>query len=175
MATGDGFDKKEFKNQMEQLEKQFAGLGQNNENKGQETGQKSPEKEQIKQNTFETYHDARPYETRETRHRVPDQDDEKDFFIGQVKAITAALSVPLSSVITPFEGDAQKFKQWIKEVEKYSVMSGKQGHEIPMLAYITSKGSVGDYIKRYLDETDASEEIPSWSDLKESLDWRLLV
>ena len=169
MATGDGFDKKEFKNQMEQLEKQFAGLGQNKENKGQETGQKSPEKEQIKQNTFETYHDARPYETRETRHRVPDQDDEKDFFIGQVKAITAALSVPLSSVITPFEGDAQKFKQWIKEVEKYSVMSGKQGHEIPMLAYITSKGSVGDYIKRYLDETDASEEIPSWNDLKESL------
>lgn len=34
-----------------------------------------------------------------------------------------------------------------------------------MIAYITSKGSVGDYIKRYLDETDASEEIPSWNDL----------
>lgn len=35
--------------------------------------------------------------------------------------------------------------------------SGKQGHEMPMLAYITKKGSVGYYIKRYLDETDASE------------------
>lgn len=28
----------------------------------------------------------------------------------------------------------------------------------PLLAYITSKGSVGDFIKRYLDETEASEE-----------------
>lgn len=35
-----------------------------------------------------------------------------------------------------------------------------------MIAYITSKGSLGDYIKKYLDETDASEEIPSWNDLK---------
>lgn len=39
MATGDGFDKKEFKNQMEQLEQRFAGLGHSKENKGQETGQ----------------------------------------------------------------------------------------------------------------------------------------
>lgn len=38
-------------------------------------------------------------------------------------------------------------------------MSEKQGREIPMLVYITSKGSVGDYIKRYLDKTDASEKI----------------
>lgn len=36
----------------------------------------------------------------------------------------------------------------------------------PMITYITSKGSVGDYIKRYLDETDASEKIPPWNDLK---------
>lgn len=38
-----------------------------------------------------------------------------------------------------------------------------------MLAYITSKGRVGDYIKIYLDETDASEKVPSWNDFKESL------
>lgn len=48
-------------------------------------------------------------------------------------------------------------------------MSGKPGHEIPMLAYITSKGSVGDFIKRYLDETKASEEVPSWHNLRVSL------
>lgn len=173
MATGNGYDRKEFKNQMEQLEKQFAGLGQSEEKEGHETGQKFSEQEQVKQNTFEkqtdTYYDARLYETNEPRHRVPNQDDDKDFFIGQVKAITSALTVPLSSVITPFEGDASKYKQWIKEIEKYGLLSGKQGHEIPMLAYITSKGSVGDFIKRYLDETDASEEMPSWNDLKESL------
>lgn len=37
-------------------------------------------------------------------------------------------------------------------------MSGKSNHQIPLLAYITSKGSVGDFIKRYLDETEASEK-----------------
>jgi hypothetical protein len=90
------------------------------------------------------------------------QDDDKEFFISQIKAMTAALSIPLSSVVTPFEGDPTKFKQWIKEVEKYALMSGKQNHEIPILAYMTCKGSVGNFIKRYFDET----EIPSWNDLK---------
>lgn len=173
MATGNGFDKKEFQRQMEQLEEQFSGMGHDKDKQEQDKHQKPPEQEQIKRNfsetTFETYHDARSNGIHEPRRRVLNQDDEKDFFFGQVKAMTAALSVPLSSVITPFEGDSKKFKQWVKEVEKYGLMSGKQAHEIPMLAYITSKGSVGDYIKRYLDETDASEEIPSWNDLKESL------
>ena len=82
-------------------------------------------------------------------------DDDKEFFINQIKAMTAALSIPLSSVVTPFEGDPAKFKQWVKEVEKYALLSGKQNHEIPTLAYMTCKGSVGDFIKRYFDETEA--------------------
>jgi hypothetical protein len=40
-------------------------------------------------------------------------DNDKDFFIRKIKAMTAALSIPLSSVVTPFEGDPTKFKQWI--------------------------------------------------------------
>lgn len=60
----------------------------------------------------------------------------------------------------------KKFKQCIKEVEKYSGMSEKQGHKIPILAYITSKGSGEDYINKYLDETDAHEEITFWNDLR---------
>lgn len=133
MATGNGYNRKEFKNQMEQLENQFAGMGQSKEKEGHETGKRFAEQEQVKQNTFEkqtdTYYDARLYETNEPQHRVPNQDDDKDFFMGQVKALTAALSVPLSFVITPFEGGASKFKRWIKEIEKYGLLSGKQGHE----------------------------------------------
>jgi hypothetical protein len=30
--------------------------------------------------------------------------NEKEFFINQIKAMTAALSLPLSSVVTPFGG-----------------------------------------------------------------------
>lgn len=96
----------------------------------------------------------------------------KDFLMSQMRAVTAALSVPLSSVITPFEGDPRKFKQWLKEVGKYALMSGKPEHEIPMLGYVTSKGSVGDFIKRYLDETAAAEEVASWHNLRASLQIR---
>lgn len=38
----------------------------------------------------------------------------------------------------------------VKEVDKYGIRSGKQAHKIPMLANITRKGSVGNYILRYL-------------------------
>lgn len=44
----------------------------------------------------------RLFETREPLHRVPHQDDDISFLRG-FKAITAALSFSLSSVITPFE------------------------------------------------------------------------
>lgn len=57
----------------------------------------------------------------------------------------------LSSVITLFDGDSREFKQLIK-VEKYGVLSGKQGHEISMLAYIACKSLMGVFIKRYLDK-----------------------
>lgn len=61
-----------------------------------------------------------------------------------MRAQIAALLVPLSSVITPFEGDAVNLNNGFKKVENYGVMSGKQGNEIPMLAYIIMvKGSVG--------------------------------
>lgn len=38
MATGNGYDRKEFKNQMEKLEKQLAGFGQSREKEWHETG-----------------------------------------------------------------------------------------------------------------------------------------
>jgi hypothetical protein len=93
------------------------------------------------------------------------QDEDEIFFFNQIKAMTAALSIPLSSVVTPFERDPRKFK-WVKEVEKYALISGKQNHEIPTLAYMTCKGSVVDFIKRYLEETEALESVSSWNDLK---------
>lgn len=46
--------------------------------------------------------------------------------------------------VTTFKSDPRKFNQWIKEVIKYAVMSGKQAHESPMLVCMTSEGSLGD-------------------------------
>lgn len=123
MATTDGYDKDEFKKQMEQLEQQFSCMSI--EEKRQRISRKPLEKENITQDfgktkIIETHLENKPYES---RHRVPDNNDhDKDFFIGPVKAMTATLSVPLSSVINLFEGDSRKFQQWIKEVEKFGVI-----------------------------------------------------
>lgn len=122
MATSDGYDKDEFKKQMEQLEQQFSRMSI--EDKGQRISRKPPEKENITQDfgktkIIETHFENKPYES---RHRVPDNNDnDKDFFIGPVKAMTATLSEPLSSLINLFEADPRKFQQWIKEVEKFGV------------------------------------------------------
>lgn len=129
MATSDGYDKDEFKKQMEQLEQQFSRMSI--EDKGQRISRKPPEKENITQDSrktkiIETHLENKPYES---RHRVPDNNDhDKDFFIGPVKAMTATLSKPLSSVINLFEGDPRKFQQWIKEVEKFgaTIMDDQQ-------------------------------------------------
>lgn len=123
MATSDGYDKDEFKKQMEQLEQQFSRMSM--EDKGQRISRKPPEKENITQDfgktkIIETHLENKPYES---RHRVPDNNDnDKDFFIGPVKAMTATLSVPLSPVINLFEGDSRKFQQWIKEVEQFGAI-----------------------------------------------------
>lgn len=48
-------------------------------------------------------------------------------------------------------------------------MSDMNNENIPKIAYVTCKGSVGDFIKRYLTEIEASGELPSWNVLKQFL------
>lgn len=71
--------------------------------------------------------------------------------------------------ITIFQGDPGKFKQWVKDIEKYAKLSEMNNKDIPKIAYVTCKGSVGDFIKRYLTEIEASGELPSWNVLKQFL------
>lgn len=123
MATGYRYDRKEFQKQMQQLEQQFSRMCI--EDQGQRIGEMPHEKEKITQDSgktklLDTHLKNRLYEP---RHRVPHKGDDKDFFIGLVRARTAALFLPLSSVIiTPFEGDPRNIQHWNEEVEKSSVM-----------------------------------------------------
>lgn len=64
------------------------------------------------------------------------------YILNQVKSLTAAIAVPINQVITIFEGDPGKFKQWIKDIEKYAKMSDMNNEDIPKIAYVTCKGSV---------------------------------
>lgn len=82
---------------MEQLQQRMASLGQDKEGEGQENQAKDSS---VK---FPVFHETGEFQFNELRHRAPKPDDEKGLLITQGKAVTAVLSVPLSSVITPFE------------------------------------------------------------------------
>lgn len=76
-------------------------MGHDKENKEPVKNKKSPKEEQIKQNSYdtpsETYHDPLVIKNSWTSTPCPKL------------LITAALSVPLYSGITAFEGDPKKF------------------------------------------------------------------
>lgn len=86
--------------------------------------------------------------------------------LNQVKSVTVVIAI--NQVITIFEGDPGKFRQWMKYI-KYAKMSKMNNKDIPKIAYITCKGSVGDLFKRYLTEIEALGEFPIWNDLKQFL------
>lgn len=57
-------------------------------------------------------------------------------------------------------------KRYKKNMQK---TSEKNYEDIPKIAYVTRKGSLGDFIKRYLTEMEAPGELLSWNDLKQFL------
>ena len=88
----------------------------------------------------------------------------------QFGTLSAAMSTQgVFHVVKTFEGDPAKFKQWVKDIEKYSKLVQLSDSKIPNIAYQTSTGSVCDFIRRYLDTLD---EEPSWNDLKKLLKQR---
>ncbi|XP_069109516.1 uncharacterized protein [Argopecten irradians] len=101
------------------------------------------------------------------------QDDSEVVFRNMAqhfKNFSAAMTAQgVFQVVRSFEGDPTKFKTWIKEIEKYAKLVGLDDKEIPKIAYQTSVGSVGDFIKRYLDDLEGDL---SWEDLKKLLKQR---
>ena len=92
-----------------------------------------------------------------------------DAVVGQVKSLQTAVSVPLLQVVKVFEGDPAKFKQWVKDIERYAQMSRLGDADIPRIAHITCSGSVADYVQRYLDECVDQKRTPSWKKIKDHM------
>lgn len=53
-------------------------------------------------------------------------------------------------LINPFDGDPKKFKTWIKEVEKFCLLGGCDDDRRKRVAFQTCKGTVSDFVQRYL-------------------------
>jgi len=88
----------------------------------------------------------------------------------QIAGLTSAVyTQSVSQIIPAFEGDPSKFKDWIKNIEKYSTLTRLVDRDIPRIVYQASKGPTGDFIRRYLSDKEIAGENPSWGDLKPEL------
>lgn len=58
----------------------------------------------------------------------------------QISGLTSAVyTQSVSQIIPPFKGDPSKFKDWIKNIEKYSTLTRLVDRDIPRIAYQTNK------------------------------------
>lgn len=71
----------------------------------------------------------------------------------------------IAQMITPYDGTPSKFKEWIKDVEKHSVLINIPSGRIKFIAFQTSTGCVSSFLQRYLD----SHENATWPDVKAEL------
>ena len=74
-----------------------------------------------------------------------------------------------SHIVHPFEGDSKIFKDWVRSIEKYASLTGLTDDRVKMVAYQSSRGAVGDFIKRYLHDNVGN----NWGQLKTELTLRI--
>ena len=67
-----------------------------------------------------------------------------------------------------YEGDPRKFREWIKQIEKYAFMTELDAAKVKLIAYKTSAGPVSDFIQRYITNNPNN----SWNQLKAELTMR---
>ena len=54
----------------------------------------------------------------------------------------------ISSIVSRFDGNAKNLREWIKSIEKYSVLTGVDDARQILIAYQTSDGAVSTFIER---------------------------
>ena len=82
---------------------------------------------------------------------------------------TALGAQGINQIITPYEGDPKKFKEWVKSIEKYAVLANLGNDDsIKRVAYQASRGPVSEFICRYQD----SNQQATWDQLKAKLNVR---
>lgn len=86
--------------------------------------------------------------------------------MGHVSTALGAQGV--SQIVPPFEGEAKRFKEWVKSIEKYARLMELDDARIKRVAYQSSRGPVSDFINRY------SEGLPgaTWAQMKAELSSR---
>lgn len=74
----------------------------------------------------------------------------------------------VAKIIKPFDGNAKEYKEWVKSIEKYALLTRVPADQVKMVAYQSSKGPVSDFLKRYLEANAAH----TWAQVKTELSTR---
>ena len=73
-----------------------------------------------------------------------------------------------NQIVTPFEREPKKYKEWVKSIEKYAVLTNLDNDKIKRVTYQASRGPVSKFIRRY---QDANQQA-TWGQLKGELSTR---
>ena len=70
-----------------------------------------------------------------------------------------------TSILTEFNGNPKEYRQWIKTIEKYVLMTEQGVEALKVVAFQTARGAVSDYIHRFIkDHPNAT-----WQEMKTDL------
>ena len=84
----------------------------------------------------------------------------------QLQGLSNKLSAQIINQVVPkFSDDTSKFRTWIKQIEKYVLLSNMGRDKAKMVAYQASDPPVSDFIHRWLE----ANEDAGWNQLKEQL------
>ena len=90
--------------------------------------------------------------------------------VQRLDAMTNLLNAQsIAQIVQPFSGEPRNFRGWMKEVEKFGLLSQSGDQERINVAYQTAKGVVSDFIARYLETKRRNRVAPTWADLKYQL------
>ena len=71
----------------------------------------------------------------------------------------------INQIVPTFSGDSTKFRSWIKQIEKYVLLTNLQMNDAKLVAYQASDSPVSDFIHRWMTQNDTG----TWEQLKRQL------
>lgn len=69
----------------------------------------------------------------------------------QITGLTTTIGAQsVAQIIKIFDGDPKRYKEWVKSVEKYTVLTNIETDRIKFVAYQARKGVVSDFINMHI-------------------------
>lgn len=101
---------------------------------------------------------------------IPLPDDNIQYLVQKFTTALSEFSGNMSGqryahLVRPFEGDPSTFREWIRQIEKFKILTNASDAELRRLAFEMSNGSANDVIQRYANTNPQC----TWEQMKTAL------